>query len=318
MFRMFLQRVGLGVITVFLVSAMIFTAVEILPGDACTAILQRDAVGQRLENCRQELGLNRPAIIRYSTWAIQVLKGDLGTSIHNGKQIADLVFERFKNTMLLATLTLMLGVPLAIGLGILTALRRDRLPDVVVSTLAIFAMTIPEFVSATLLIFIFSIWLGWVPGIVTASASAPLSSFFPGIILPVVVLIMVMTAHILRAVRSNVIEVMESDYIQMAVLKGVPYRTIILRHALPNALLPAINVIALTIAWLLGGVVVVEKVFNFPGLGHYMVDAISDRDLPVVQAIALIVATVYVGVNLAADLLGLLLNPRLRTMRTRA
>jgi len=318
MFRMFLQRVGLGVITVFLVSAMIFTAVEILPGDACTAILQRDAVGQRLENCRQELGLNRPAIIRYSTWAIQVLKGDLGTSIHNGKQIADLVFERFKNTMLLATLTLMLGVPLAIGLGILTALRRDRLPDVVVSTLAIFAMTIPEFVSATLLIFIFSIWLGWVPGIVTASASAPLSSFFPGIILPVVVLTMVMTAHILRAVRSNVIEVMESDYIQMAVLKGVPYRTIILRHALPNALLPAINVIALTIAWLLGGVVVVEKVFNFPGLGHYMVDAISDRDLPVVQAIALIVATVYVGVNLAADLLGLLLNPRLRTMRTRA
>jgi peptide/nickel transport system permease protein len=318
MFRMFLQRVGLGVITVFLVSAMIFTAVEILPGDACTAILQRDAVGQRLENCRQELGLNRPAIIRYSTWAIQVLKGDLGTSIHNGKQIADLVFERFKNTMLLATLTLMLGVPLAIGLGILTALRRDRLPDVVVSTLAIFAMTIPEFVSATLLIFIFSIWLGWVPGIVTASASAPLSSFFPGIILPVVVMTMVMTAHILRAVRSNVIEVMESDYIQMAVLKGVPYRTIILRHALPNALLPAINVIALTIAWLLGGVVVVEKVFNFPGLGHYMVDAISDRDLPVVQAIALIVATVYVGVNLAADLLGLLLNPRLRTMRTRA
>jgi len=318
MFRMFLQRVGLGVITVFLVSAMIFTAVEILPGDACTAILQRDAVGQRLENCRQELGLNRSAIIRYSTWAIQVLKGDLGTSIHNGKQIADLVFERFKNTMLLATLTLMLGVPLAIGLGILTALRRDRLPDVVVSTLAIFAMTIPEFVSATLLIFIFSIWLGWVPGIVTASASAPLSSFLPGIILPVVVLTMVMTAHILRAVRSNVIEVMESDYIQMAVLKGVPYRTIILRHALPNALLPAINVIALTIAWLLGGVVVVEKVFNFPGLGHYMVDAISDRDLPVVQAIALIVATVYVGVNLAADLLGLLLNPRLRTMRTRA
>jgi peptide/nickel transport system permease protein len=318
MFRMFLQRVGLGVITVFLVSAMIFTAVEILPGDACTAILQRDAVGQRLENCRQELGLNRSAIIRYSTWAIQVLKGDLGTSINNGKQIADLVFERFKNTMLLATLTLMLGVPLAIGLGILTALRRDRLPDVVVSTLAIFAMTIPEFVSATLLIFIFSIWLGWVPGIVTASASAPLSSFFPGIILPVVALTMVMTAHILRAVRSNVIEVMESDYIQMAVLKGVPYRTIILRHALPNALLPAINVIALTIAWLLGGVVVVEKVFNFPGLGHYMVDAISDRDLPVVQAIALIVATVYVGVNLAADLLGLLLNPRLRTMRTRA
>ena len=317
MLRMLLNRIALGAVTVFLVSVMIFTAVEVLPGDACTAILQRDAVGQRLENCREELGLNKPAVTRYLTWASNALKGDLGTSIHNGKPIAQLVFERFKNTMLLASLTLLLGIPLAIGLGILTALRRDRLSDVAISSIAIFAMTIPEFVSATLLIFIFSIWLGWVPGIVTASASAPLSAFFPGIILPMLVLTMVMTAHILRTVRSSVIDVMESDYVQMARLKGVPFHQIVLRHALPNALLPAINVIALTIAWLLGGVVVVEKVFNFPGLGHYMVDAISDRDLPVVQAIALIVATVYVGVNLAADLLGLLLNPRLRTMRSR-
>lgn len=318
MFRMFLQRIVLGAITVFLVSVMIFSAVEILPGDACTALLQRDAVGQRLENCRQELGLNRPAMVRYTAWASNAIKGDLGTSIHNGKPIAGLVFERFKNTLLLAALALLLGVPLAIGLGIMTALNRDKAFDVTISSVAIFAMTIPEFVSATLLIFLFSIWLGWVPGIVTASASAALSSFFPGIILPVLVLTMVMTAHILRTVRSNVIDVMESDYVQMAILKGVPYSTIIMRHALPNALLPAINVIALTIAWLLGGVVVVEKVFNFPGLGHYMVDAISDRDLPVVQAIALIVATVYVGVNLIADLLGLLLNPRLRTMRARS
>jgi peptide/nickel transport system permease protein len=318
MFRMFLNRVALGAVTVFLVSVMIFTAVEVLPGDACTAILQRDAVGQRLENCRQELGLNKPAVTRYLSWAGNALQGDLGTSIHNGKPIASLVFERFKNTMLLASLTLLLGVPLAIGLGIWTALRRDKISDVIISSVAIFAMTIPEFVSATLLIFIFSIWLGWVPGIVTASASSPVSAFFPGIILPVLVLTLVMTAHILRTVRSSVIDVMESDYVQMARLKGVPFHRIVLRHALPNALLPAINVIALTIAWLLGGVVVVEKVFNFPGLGHYMVDAISDRDLPVVQAIALIVATVYVGVNLAADLLGLILNPRLRTMRARS
>jgi peptide/nickel transport system permease protein len=133
-----------------------------------------------------------------------------------------------------------------------------------------------------------------------------------------VVLTMVMTAHILRTVRSSVIEVLASDYVQMAVLKGVPYRRLVLRHVLPNALLPAINVIALTIAWLLGGVVVVEKVFNYPGLGNYMIDSISDRDLPVVQAIALILATVYVGVNLAADLLGMLLDPRFRTLRSRA
>ena len=195
----------------------------------------------------------------------------------------------------------------------LTGLRRDRGVDLVFSTAAIFAMTIPEFVSATVLILIFSVWLAWLPGIVLTSASAPASAFFPEILLPVIVLAMVMTAHILRMVRSSVIEVMAGDYVQMAILKGVPYWSVVFRHALPNALLPAINVVALTVAWLLGGVVVIEVVFNYPGLGRMMIDAISDRDLPVVQAIALIVATVYVGVNLAADLLTLLLNPRLRT-----
>lgn len=318
MLRLILRRLALGALTVALVSAMIFAAVEALPGDACTAILQRDASGQRLENCRRELGIDRPALQRYLAWAANAARGDLGTSAHNGKTIAALVGDRLKNTLLLAACSLALGVPLAIGLGILTGLRRDGAADIAISTTTIFAMTIPEFVSATVLIFVFSIWLGWVPGIVTASASAPLSAFFPGIVLPMVVLTMVMTAHILRTVRSSVIEVLASDYVQMAVLKGVPYRRLVLRHVLPNALLPAINVIALTIAWLLGGVVVVEKVFNYPGLGNYMIDSISDRDLPVVQAIALILATVYVGVNLAADLLGMLLDPRFRTLRNRS
>jgi peptide/nickel transport system permease protein len=208
-------------------------------------------------------------------------------------------------------------VPLALFLGIVSALWRDRAVDLVVSTSAIFAMTIPEFVSATVLILVFSAWLGWVPGIVVTSAGAPALDFFPEIILPVVVLAMVMTAHILRTVRSSVIEVMGSDYAQMAVLKGVPYWQIVFRHVLPNALLPAINVIALTIAWLLGGVVVIETVFNYPGMGRMMIDAISDRDLPVVQAIALILASIYVGVNLAADLLTMIANPRLRTHHMR-
>ena len=318
MLRLILRRLALGLLTVALVSAMIFAAVEALPGDACTAILQRDASGQRLDNCRRELGIDRPALPRYLEWAGGAVRGDLGVSAHNGKPISTLVGDRLKNTLLLAACSLALGVPLAIGLGILTGLRRDGAADIAISTATIFAMTIPEFVSATVLIFVFSIWLGWVPGIVTASASSPASAFFPGIVLPMVVLTMVMTAHILRTVRSSVIEVLASDYVQMAILKGVPYRRLVLRHVLPNALLPAINVIALTIAWLLGGVVVVEKVFNYPGLGNYMIDSISDRDLPVVQAIALILAAVYVGVNLAADMLGMLLNPRFRTLRSRA
>lgn len=317
MIRLLLRRLALGLGTVALVSAMIFAAVEALPGDACTAILQRDASGQRLENCRRELGLDRPAVARYLDWAAGALRADLGTSAHNGKRIASLVGDRLANTLLLAGCTLALGVPLALLLGVLTGLRRDGASDVVLSAGAIFAMTIPEFVSATVLIFVFSIWLDLVPGIVTVSASAPATAFFPGIVLPVVVLTMVMTAHVLRTVRSSVIETLESDYVQMARLKGVPYWRMVLRHVLPNALLPAINVVALTIAWLLGGVVVVEKVFNYPGLGHYMIDAISDRDLPVVQAIALILAAVYVGVNLAADMLTIVLNPRLRTLRAR-
>lgn len=311
--RMLLRRTLLGAVTVWIVSVIIFAGVEILPGDACTAFLEREAQGRLLENCREAQGLNRSAVERYAEWAGGAVRGDLGVSADGRRSIAEMVGDRLKNSLLLASCALLAGVPLAIFLGVLTGLRRDRGVDLVFSTAAIFAMTIPEFVSATVLILVFSVWLAWLPGIVLTSASAPASAFFPEILLPVIVLAMVMTAHILRMVRSSVIEVMAGDYVQMAILKGVPYWSVVFRHALPNALLPAINVVALTVAWLLGGVVVIEVVFNYPGLGRMMIDAISDRDLPVVQAIALIVATVYVGVNLAADLLTLLLNPRLRT-----
>jgi peptide/nickel transport system permease protein len=201
-------------------------------------------------------------------------------------------------------------------LGIIAALWRDRLPDLWVSTAAIFAMTIPEFVSSTVLILIFSVWLGWLPGIVITRPDAPLFEFLSDIILPIVVLAFVMTAHILRMVRTSVIDVMGSDYVQMAQLKGVPYWQMVFKHVLPNALLPTINLVALTIAWLLGGTLVIEVVFNYPGLGRLMVQAIFFRDLAMVQAIALILATLYVGLNLFADLLTLVVNPRLRTMRT--
>lgn len=317
MLHMLTRRLLLGAMTVALVSVIIFTGVEMLPGDACTAYLEREAQGKLLENCRRDLGLNRPATSRYIDWAGKALQGDLGLSANGQKPITELVGNRLKNSLLLAACALLVGVPLAITLGVLTALRRDKAFDLFFSMLAIFAMTIPEFVSATVLILVFSVWLGWVPGIVLTSAAAPAAEFFPEIILPVMVLAMVMTAHIMRMVRSSVIEAMASDYAQMATLKGVPYWQVVFRHVLPNALLPAINIVALTIAWLLGGVVVIEVVFNYPGLGRMMIDAISDRDLPVVQAIALIVATVYVGVNLSADLLTLLANPRLRTLYTR-
>ena len=318
MLKLILRRVALGALTLMLVSLIIFGAIEALPGDACTAVLQQDARGEALLNCQKELGLDRPATTRYAEWISGALRGDFGMNAHRTKRISEMVGDRVLNSLLLGVCALAVGLPLAFLFGILAALRRDRALDLSVSSIAIAAMTIPEFVSATVLILVFSGWLGWLPGIVTTSASAPIKDFFPEIVLPVVVLSMVMTAHILRTVRSSMLEVLDSDYVRMATLKGVPYRRMILVHVLPNALLPAINVVALTVAWLLGGVVVIETVFNYPGLGRLMVSAISDRDLALVQTIALIAASVYVVVNLSADVLTLLANPRLRTAATRA
>ena len=211
MLRMLLRRCVLGAATVAIVSAIIFLGVELLPGDACTAFLERDAKGQMLETCREDFGLDRPALTRYFEWAGNALQGDLGMSASGRKSIVELVGHRMKNSLLLAAVSLSVGVgvgvPVAIFLGVITGLWRDKPIDLVFSTVAILAMTIPEFVSATVLILIFSVWLGWLPGIVVTSASAPASAFFPEIFLPVLVLAMVMMAHILRMVRSSVIEV---------------------------------------------------------------------------------------------------------------
>lgn len=318
MIELVLRRLALGVVTIWLVSVVVFAGVEMLPGDACTVILQRDAQGPLLDNCRRDLGLDRPATERYLSWAAGVLQGDFGVSAESHASIAQEVSLRVKNSILLAAGALSVGVPLAIFLGVVAGLWRDRFLDIFVSTTAIFAMTIPEFVSATILVLVFSFWLGWLPAVVLTPADAPALAFFPEFVPASIVLTLVMIAHIMRMVRSSVIEVMAGEYVRMAALKGVPYWQIVFRHALPSALLPAINVVALTVAWLLGGVVVVEVVFNYPGLGRMMIDAISDRDLPVIQAIVMLVAATYVGVNLLADLLTMLLNPRLRTHHMRA
>jgi peptide/nickel transport system permease protein len=317
MFGLIARRFALGLVTVWLVSVIIFLGVEALPGDACTAILERDAHGEALAACREAMGLDTPALARYVNWAAGVVQGDLGMSAGGQESIAQMVGYRVRNSLLLAAGALAVGIPLAIGLGVAAGLARDRWPDLLFSTGAILAMTIPEFVAATVLILVFAIWLGWVPAIVLTPADAPPLEFFPEFILASTVLTMLMIAHVMRMIRASVIEAMASDYVQMATLKGVPYWRVVFRHALPNALLPAINVIALTVAWLLGGVVVVEVVFNYPGLGRLLVDAISERDLPVVQAITMIVAATYVGVNLVADILSLALNPRLRSHRAR-
>ena len=310
-----LKRILLGLITLFIVSLITFVGVEVLPGDACTTYLEREAYGAALEACYKRLGLDIPAYERYVSWAIGVIQGDFGYSLSGEMKINDVLGPRVKNSLVLASASILIGIPIALLLGIITALWRDKMPDIIISTFTIFSMTIPEFISATLLILIVAIWLEWLPGIVIVPTGASVSELLPNIILPVIAISMIMTAHMARMVRSSVIQVMASDYVQMAILKGVPYWTMVFKHVLPNALLPAINVVALTIAWLLGGVVVTEVVFNYPGLGRLVIESISNRDLPVVQALAIILASIYVSINLIADLMTLMLNPRLKSLQ---
>ena len=310
-----LKRILLGLITLFIVSLITFVGVEVLPGDACTTYLEREAYGAALEACYKRLGLDIPAYERYVSWAIGVIQGDFGYSLSGEMKINDVLGPRVKNSLVLASASILIGIPIALLLGIITALWRDKMPDIIISTFTIFSMTIPEFISATLLILIVAIWLEWLPGIVIVPTGASVSELLPNIILPVIAISMIMTAHMARMVRSSVIQVMASDYVQMAILKGVPYWKMVFKHVLPNALLPAINVVALTIALLLGGVVVTEVVFNYPGLGRLVIESISNRDLPVVQALAIILASIYVIINLIADLLTLMLNPRLKSLQ---
>ena len=314
MIRMMIHRIALSLITVGIVIVVVFFSVEALPGDACTAFLGRQAQGARLESCRADFGLNRPASVRFVEWAGDAFKGDLGQSLTRKKSVNELIGYRMRNTALLGLTACIFGIPLAIFSGVMAALWRDKALDVGLSTLAILLMTIPEFISGTVLLVIFAIKLRWVPGIVVASATSPIGDLLGGIALPVVVLASIMGAHILRMVRTSVIDVMASDYVRMAELKGVPYWQMVRRHVLPNALVPTINLIALTIAWMLGGVVIAETVFNYPGIGRLTVDAIGDRDLYLVQGIALILSTIYVLLNFMADITTMLLSPRLRGM----
>ena len=316
MLGLILRRLAAGWITVVIVAVVVFVGVEVMPGDACTAMLGRDAARDEvLENCRDRMGLNRPPVERFSAWAGDLAQFDLGVSMKRERPIADIIGPRLRNTLILAVAAALAGVPLAIGLGVVVALRRERPFDIIVSTTALVAMTMPEFVVAALLILIFAIWLGWSSGVVTAAYDAPALALLFATPLPAVTLALVYMAHILRMVRSSVIDTAGADYILMARMKGVPERQIVRRHLLPNAILPTIPVIGLTLAWLLSGVVIVESAFNYPGLGRLAVNAVADRDLPLVQAITLIFGLIYVGMTLTADLLAMALNPRLRARR---
>jgi peptide/nickel transport system permease protein len=308
--RMIGQRLLLGLLTVFVISVVIFGATEFLPGDLARELLGKSATEETLAALREQLGLTTPAPIRYWHWLTGALQGDFGASLATGRPIAELIGPRLGNTLFLALYAAALAVPLALLLGILAALWRNTLFDRVSNALALTWISFPEFFIAYILI----LWLaqsGYFPSMVRITDATALPDRLYMTFLPALTLTLVVTAHMTRMTRATIINLLASPYIEMARLKGMSPLRVILWHAIPNALAPIINVVALNLAYLIIGVVVVEVVFVYPGLGQLMVDAVANRDIAVVQAIALIFASAYVLLNLLADVLSTVTNPRL-------
>jgi peptide/nickel transport system permease protein len=306
------RRLALGILTLLVVSVIIFAGTEILPGDVATAILGQSATPENTAAIREQLGLNRPPYERYFEWLVGFVQGDLGTSLGNRRPIAPQVGFRFENTMLLAAMAACIAVPLSIGLGLISAIKQGTIFDRAISVISLMAISVPEFFIGYVLILFISVKLGWLPSLSNVNERMDFGQRITVMALPAITLTMVTLAHMMRMTRAAVISVMNSPYIEMAELKGVKYWRIVIQHALPNVLSPIITVVVLNLAYLVVGVVVVEVVFTYPGMGQFMVDSVSKRDVPVVQATGLIFAMTYVLLNMTADISSILANPRLR------
>ncbi|WP_264214626.1 ABC transporter permease [Leisingera thetidis] len=308
--RIFLQRAGLGLLTLFVISVIVFSATEMLPGDVAQAVLGQSATDEAVEALRRELGLDRPAHERYASWLAGAVQGDFGTSLASRRPVADLIATRLGNTLFLALYAAAIAVPLSLALGILAALMRNSFFDRGTNALALTFISFPEFFAAYILIY-FLAQSGVFPSMTQIDANTAFGEMIYRAFLPALTLTLVVTAHMMRMTRAAIINLLASPYIEMARLKGIHPMRVILRHALPNALAPIITVVALNLAYLITGVVIVEVVFVYPGLGQLMVDSVAKRDFPVAQATALIFAAAYVLLNLAADMLSTRSNPRL-------
>lgn len=339
--RTVLQRLGLGLITLFIVSIIIFSAIAMLPGDFARAMLGQSATPETVAAFQREIGIDRPPVERYFAWVGQIVQGDFGSSFASRtgyrRTVAEIIVPRLYNTMFLAVMTALIAVPLALGLGILAALYRNSWFDRVVNTVTLTTISFPEFFVAYMLAYLIISrdtfigtefaqslpeWLAasinWVlnlvpkfPTLANISDRTPLWEHVWRAALPSITLTLVIVAHMMRMTRAAIINMLASPYIDMARLKGMSPMAIVLRHALPNAWAPIVTVIAFNLAYLIVGVVVVEVVFVYPGIGQLMVDAVKSRDVPVVQACALIFAATYILLNLTADIISIATNPRL-------
>jgi peptide/nickel transport system permease protein len=309
------RRTLLGLLVLALVSVVVFAATQALPGDPARAILGREATPASLKALREQLHLNRPAINQYLSWVGGLLHGDLGKSLATQGPVSSYLHDRLINTGFLLVISGLISIPLSVAIGAYAALRRDRPFDVVSSIISLVLAALPEFVVAVLLVVVFAttVFSGLLPAVSQINPGQDPWSQPSSLVLPTATLVIAVTPYVARIMRASMIEVLESDYVEMARLKGLPERTVIIRHALPNALGPTFQVIAINLAYLAGGVIVVEYVFNYAGIGGALRDAVFNRDLPVVQAVAMMIATLYVVLNVLADVATILVTPRLRT-----
>ncbi|MDW3204019.1 MAG: ABC transporter permease [Alphaproteobacteria bacterium] len=306
------KRLGLGALTLLVISIIIFGMVELLPGDVAQAILGQGATAENLAALRARLGLGDPAYIRYFEWLGGALTGDFGHSAVTGTPVGEAIGPRFANTLFLACYAAVIAVPLAIALGVAVALLRNSIFDRVANVATLTSISSPEFFLGYILILYLSVKTGYFPAIAKLSNDMTFLDLLHRTFLPALTMVLVVTAHMMRMTRAAIINLLASPYIEMARVKGMPAWKVIVKHALPNAWAPIINVIALNLAYLITGVVLVEVVFVYPGIGQLLVDSVTKRDFPIVQACCLIFAATFILLNLAADVLAILTNPRLR------
>jgi peptide/nickel transport system permease protein len=309
-----LRRLLLGIVVLILVSVLVFLATQALPGDPARAILGRSATPQSLAALRRQLHLDRPVIEQYWTWITGLLHGNFGTSLAAQEPVSTLLAPKLVNSAVLVALAAVLSIPLAIAVGAWAALKREKAFDQASSNLLLALAALPEFVVALVLVILFATTVSHVlPAISTVPPGSRPWNNWLALVLPTLTLVIAVTPYVARIMRASMIEVLESDYVEMARLKGLPERTVLIRHALPNALGPVFQVIALNLAYLAGGIIVIEFVFNYTGIGSATAEAVVNHDLPVIQALAILLAAVYVVLNLLADVATILVTPKLRT-----
>lgn len=307
------RRVLLLLLTLLLTSALIFALTQLLPGDVARLILGREASPERIAQFNAEFGLDQPALVQYLRWVTGFVTGDWGRSFSAGNApVRPLVLERFGNSLLLASVTLLFSVPLGVGLGVLTALNKDTWLDNVVSVATLSVVGLPEFVTGIVLINVFALGLGWFETTSLIRPDMSLNDWWRILVLPALTASLVLVGYIARLTRAGVLEELGKPYVRTARLKGLPPAQVLTRHVLRNALLPTITVIAISVGWLIGGIVIIENVYNYAGIGSELVRAVEQKNLPVLQAISTLIVGVFALANLAADVLYAWLNPRIR------